>query len=72
MFAAVGQAVLLVTHDLPEAAFLGHEIAVMNEGRIVQRGSFQELVSAPADPIVTRFIRAQRGLPGVREAGDAR
>jgi osmoprotectant transport system ATP-binding protein len=56
------QTVLLVTHDLAEAAFLGDEIALMNEGRIIQRGSIADLRAKPADEFVREFISAQRGL----------
>ena len=56
------QAVLLVTHDLAEAAFLGDEIALMNEGRIIQRGSIADLRAKPANEFVREFISAQRGL----------
>jgi osmoprotectant transport system ATP-binding protein len=56
------QTVLLVTHDLAEAAFLGDEIALMNEGRIVQRGSVADLRAKPANEFVREFISAQRGL----------
>ena len=56
------QTVLLVTHDLAEAAFLGDEIALMNEGRIIQRGSIADLRTKPANEFVREFISAQRGL----------
>jgi osmoprotectant transport system ATP-binding protein len=56
------QTVLLVTHDLTEAAFLGDEIALMNEGQIVQRGSVADLRAKPANEFVREFISAQRGL----------
>jgi osmoprotectant transport system ATP-binding protein len=54
--------VLLVTHDMSEAAYLGDQIALMRDGRIVQRGTFRDLLDHPADPFVTEFIRAQRPL----------
>jgi osmoprotectant transport system ATP-binding protein len=60
--ARLEQTVLLVTHDLPEAAFLGDEIALMNEGRILQRGSIADLRAKPANEFVREFISAQRGL----------
>ena len=56
------QTVLLVTHDLAEAAFLGNEITLMNEGRIIQRGSIADLRAKPANEFVREFISAQRGL----------
>ena len=60
--ARLQQTVLLVTHDLAEAGFLGDEIALMNEGRIVQRGSIADLRAAPANEFVREFISAQRSL----------
>jgi osmoprotectant transport system ATP-binding protein len=60
--ARLQQTVLLVTHDLAEAAFLGDEIALMNEGRIVQRGSIADLRAKPANEFVREFVNAQRGL----------
>src|SRR5213075_724460 len=38
IFARLRQTTLLVTHDLAEAAYLGDEIVLVNEGRIVQQG----------------------------------
>ena len=60
--ARLQQTVLLVTHDLAEAAFLGDEIALMNEGQIVQRGSIADLRAKPVNEFVREFISAQRGL----------
>jgi len=60
IFRRLGKTVLLVTHDMGEAAYLGDEIALMRQGRIVQRGSLRELLDRPADPFVREFIRAQR------------
>jgi osmoprotectant transport system ATP-binding protein len=60
LFQRLHKAVLLVTHDLGEAAFLGDRISVMHEGRILQTGTFAELVEKPADPYIARLISAQR------------
>src|SRR5437588_8151252 len=62
IFARLKQTVLLVTHDLAEAAFLGHEIVLMNEGRIVQQGSIDDLRQRPVNAFVSDFINAQRSL----------
>ena len=62
IFQRLNKTVLLVTHDMGEAAYLGDEIALMREGRIVQRGPVRELLTQPADPFVVEFIRAQRPL----------
>jgi osmoprotectant transport system ATP-binding protein len=68
IFRALGKTVVLVTHDLSEAAFFGDEIVLLRDGRVVQRGTLDELLTAPADPFVTRFINAQRGPVPAGEA----
>jgi osmoprotectant transport system ATP-binding protein len=62
IFARLHQTALLVTHDLAEAAYLGDEIVLMNEGRIVQQGSIVDLREKPASNFVSEFISAQRTL----------
>src|SRR5213080_4874983 len=62
IFARLRQTALLVTHDLAEAAYLGDELVLMNEGRIVQQGSIVDLRERPASSFVSEFINAQRGL----------
>ncbi len=62
VFDALGKTVVLVTHDLAEAALLARSIAVLHEGTIVQRGAMNELRGAPAHPFVTELLSAQRSL----------
>ena len=62
IFARLDQTAILVTHDLAEAAYLGDEIVLMNEGRVVQIGTLEDLRRKPATDFVTEFINAQRGL----------
>ena len=59
LFATLGKTVVLVTHDIREAARLGSTITLMTEGRIVQQGAFADLVERPASPFVTQFMTAQ-------------
>jgi osmoprotectant transport system ATP-binding protein len=59
-FGRLGKTVVLVTHDLAEAALLGGRMVLLREGRVVQEGTLQELVAHPAEPFVTRFLQAQR------------
>jgi osmoprotectant transport system ATP-binding protein len=63
VFDALQKTVILVTHDISEAAFFGDTLVLMKEGRIVQSGTFRELDETPQDPFVSRFIRAQRSIP---------
>lgn len=65
IFARLEQTVVLVTHDLGEAAYLGDEIVLMNEGRVAQVGTLEDLRTRPASEFVTEFINAQRGLAHV-------
>jgi osmoprotectant transport system ATP-binding protein len=60
VFERLHKTVLFVTHDIGEAATIGHEIALMRAGRVVQRGTFRDLIERPADPFVTAFLTAQR------------
>ena len=58
----LAKCVVLVTHDMAEAAMFGERIAVMRAGHIVQQGALRDLIDTPADPFVVEFMRAQRGL----------
>ena len=49
--------VVFITHDLAEALKLGDQIAIMRDGRFVQVGTPEEVVSAPADDYVRDFVR---------------
>jgi osmoprotectant transport system ATP-binding protein len=61
-FEALGKCVVLVTHDMAEAAYLAGAIVVMRDGAILQTGTMRELASSPADPYVTELLGAQRTL----------
>ncbi len=63
IFQSVGRTAVLVTHDLHEAAWLADDIALMRDGRIVQQGPLDSLLTAPADSFVREFIQAQRADP---------
>ncbi len=60
IFRSLGKTVVLVTHDLSEAGFLGDLIVLMKEGRVVQTGTLEQFVHHPAEPFVRKFINAQR------------
>jgi osmoprotectant transport system ATP-binding protein len=68
VFKQLGKSVVLVTHDLAEAALLADSIVLMREGRVVQKGRIADLVHAPAEPFVTTFVAAQRRPPFDGEA----
>jgi glycine betaine/proline transport system ATP-binding protein len=49
--------ILFITHDLNEAMRLGDRIAMMRDGRIVQIGTAEEILTDPANDYVARFIQ---------------
>ncbi|WP_258937849.1 quaternary amine ABC transporter ATP-binding protein [Prauserella sediminis] len=53
----LGKTIVFITHDLNEAMRLGDRIAVMRRGRIVQIGTAEAILTAPADPYVSEFVR---------------
>jgi osmoprotectant transport system ATP-binding protein len=60
VFRALGKTVVLVTHDLGEAAYFGDRVVLLSEGAVLQQGSIADLLERPVDPFVTRFVSAQR------------
>jgi glycine betaine/proline transport system ATP-binding protein len=53
----VGKTMVFITHDLAEALKLGDRILIMRDGQMVQCGTGDELVGAPADDYVRDFVR---------------
>jgi glycine betaine/proline transport system ATP-binding protein len=60
---AMRKTTLFITHDLEEAIRLGDRIAIMKDGRFVQVGTPEEIVTAPADDYVASFVRGVSRLP---------
>jgi osmoprotectant transport system ATP-binding protein len=69
IFQRLDKTVLLVTHDLGEAVFLAEQLTMLHEGRVVQAGTYRDLLLHPANPFVSQFINAQRTLS---DAGELR
>jgi len=59
VFERTGATVLLVTHDLVEASWFADRVCVLENGRIVQQGSFVSIVNEPANGFVREFVNAQ-------------
>ena len=66
LFAALQLTVVYVTHDAGEAFALGHAVAVMRAGKVVQKATPDDLWRQPADDWVARFL----GMRNIREVGD--
>ncbi|WP_439583374.1 ABC transporter ATP-binding protein [Dyadobacter bucti] len=54
--------ILMVTHDVQEAFELGDQISLMDQGKIVQSGTAQELLFKPANDFVRKFLGHQKFL----------
>ena len=57
---SLGKTFVIVTHDVFEAVRLGHRIAVMNRGRLVQCDVPREIVRNPADSFVSALLGRHR------------
>ena len=60
IFKSLDKTVLLVTHDLGEAGYLGDKIILMNNGQIIQKGTVSEIINKPENSFVKKFVTAQR------------
>ncbi len=60
IFKELSKTVVMVSHDLNEAAFLADRVILMNHAQIEQQGTIEELINRPASAFVTRFIESQR------------
>jgi osmoprotectant transport system ATP-binding protein len=67
IFQKLKKTVVLVTHDIVEAAYFGDRIVLMRDGRIVQQGTMDDLVERPAERFVVRFLNAQRVRVGIAD-----
>jgi osmoprotectant transport system ATP-binding protein len=63
IFRSLGKTVIMVTHDLAEAAFFSERLILMRRGRVLQDGSLDDFRRDPAAPFVREFLAAHRSLP---------
>ena len=61
-----------VTHDQSEALALSHEIAVMNEGRVVQVGTPRQIYEQPTEKFVADFVGSTNFIGGTVETSRGR
>jgi osmoprotectant transport system ATP-binding protein len=65
IFQRLQQTTVMVTHDMAEAGFFANLIVLLNEGRVVQSGTLDDLRNKPASKFVSDFLHAQRGLAAI-------
>ncbi len=66
----IGVTTIFVTHDQEEALVMADRIVVMNEGRIQQVGTPEEIYRRPANPFVADFVGVMNFLRGVSRGAD--
>lgn len=59
IFSQLNKTVIMVTHDMQEAAYLADEIMMMHKGKILQKGTYKQLLENPANSFVKDFIKFQ-------------
>lgn len=62
LFSKLKKTVVLVTHDVAEAAFLADTLVLLRRGSLLQQGSARALLDSPSDPFVHEFMTSQRRL----------
>jgi len=67
---ALGTTTIHVTHDFEEAVALGDRIGVVNEGRVVQVGSPEEIFRKPGSEFVARFVGVRNIFRGEIHPGE--
>jgi len=66
VFRQLSNIVVFVTHDLAEAEYFADRLILVHEGRIVQSGTYADLLERPASGFVSDFVRAQRPMREAR------
>ena len=64
LLADVGIPVVLVTHDRIEALALADHLIILDQGKIRQQGSVEEVFNRPADVEVAKIVGIGNVLPG--------
>jgi osmoprotectant transport system ATP-binding protein len=63
IFDRLGKTVVVVTHDLAEAAWFTERLVLLRQGVVIQDGSLDDFRKRPAEAFVQRFVQAERRLP---------
>ena len=63
IFSQLGKTVIVVTHDLAEAAWFADRLVLLSQGAVIQDGTLADLRDRPATDFVRQFVQAQRRLP---------
>jgi molybdate/tungstate transport system ATP-binding protein len=59
----LGVTFLMITHDFSQLTFLADRAAIVNQGKILQQGSVDELFQRPVDQFVAQFVGMKNVFP---------
>jgi osmoprotectant transport system ATP-binding protein len=62
LHAEIRKTVIFVTHDIDEAIKMGHRVAILKDGELIQYGTPDEILARPTNEFVADFVGADRGL----------
>jgi ABC-type glutathione transport system ATPase component len=58
-----GLTCLFISHSMPLVRYLCHNVAVMQRGRLVETGSWQQVCESPREPYTQQLLNATPELP---------
>lgn len=65
--ATLKKTIVFITHDLDEALRIGNRIAILRDGKLVQQGTPDEILTRPADDYVRRFVERRSDRSATRQ-----
>ena len=63
----IHKTIVFVTHDIEEAFLLGDKICIIQDGKLIQSGTKQEIISNPKNDFVKKFIAIKKKEGEIRE-----
>lgn len=66
-FRSLKKTVIIVTHDLSEAAYFADTLTLIKDGHVEQHGSLESFLEAPKTTFVTDYFKAQRPPPRLEQ-----
>ena len=63
----INKTIVFVTHDIEEAFLLGDKICIIQDGKLIQSGTKQEIISNPKNDFVKKFIAIKKKEGEIRE-----